>query len=86
MIRDILVSKYITNGNYKSRLLYENLGVRDHTFCCINPDASNEARMKTANALRSLVNIPNCGKIYVYERHLLEDDDVVKERKYVLSD
>ncbi|MBQ0108576.1 MAG: hypothetical protein KBS34_05680 [Phascolarctobacterium sp.] len=70
MIKDILVARYITNGNYKSQMLYESLGVRDKSFKTINPLATHENMHKTAVALLSLMN-SKLENLVTYEKHLL---------------
>ena len=70
MIKDTLIAKYITNGNYKSQMLYESLGVRDKSFKTINPLATHENMHKTAVALLSLMNAKK-ENLITYEKHLL---------------
>lgn len=75
MVKDILVARYLTGGDIRSQRLYENLGVRDHTFCNINLYASDEAKAKTAAALQSLMNKNFFDGKFVYEKHLLEESE-----------
>ena len=74
MIKDTLIARYITNGNYKSQMLYESLGVRDKSFKTINPLATHENMHRTAVALLSLMNAKK-ENLITYEKHLLEEVD-----------
>ena len=84
MTSDIVIARSLSRSTKPSVWQYETFGLKDEVFYYTNPFSTTGEKVKTAFALMSLMADEPPPKLFLYERHMLDEEEQALTRQKLI--